>query len=201
MNQGHRGSDPDRDGDLVIDADFGAGHVDTLTVAGDAVLAGRVKPLVTSVLPNVAVAFLSVDGDASGSIEGQASTLFGYQVKRLGNQFLLSATADFTPASFDLEDSQAAVAGHLQSIWDSGGSYELGGLFALLGNTADVSPAGYARQLRQLSPDASLAPGARGGASRLELRQRRLQLPAFRGDHGHAGRRAMCLGPRHRAYR
>ena len=63
--------------------------------------------------------------------------------------------------------------------WNHGASPALGALFTLLGNTADVSPAAYSAQLRQLSPDAAFAPGARIAAHH-EASPTTLSCPQFR---------------------
>ncbi|TCO80497.1 outer membrane autotransporter protein [Plasticicumulans lactativorans] len=73
------------------------------------------------------------------------------------------------------------MAGHLQSAWDHGGAVELGALFGLLGNDADASPAAYAADLRQLSPQATFAPGAQGLASAQGFATRALSCPKFEG--------------------
>ncbi len=169
-------------GTLVIDVDFNSRQADRLTVHGDAALAGRVEPVYGSVLPGIALPVLSVDGEVSGTLTAAPSALFGFGLDRAGQQFLLSAaSADFAPAAFGLKPSRKAVAGHLQSIWDRGGTPTFGTLFGLLGHTADASPSAYAAQLRQLSPDATFAPGALGGATAHNVATKALSCPGFEG--------------------
>ncbi len=162
--------------------DFNARRGVVLTITGNATLAGTVLPQIVSVLPNIVVPVMNVGGNVSGALTGGNSSLFGYSVGRNGNQMLVAATsAQFAPASFNLASSQAAVASGLQSIWDAGGSPALGPLFASLGNTADASPSAYAAQLRQLSPDATLAPGARGLAGAQSFANNAMSCPTFQG--------------------
>ncbi|MGE4044411.1 MAG: autotransporter domain-containing protein, partial [Acetobacteraceae bacterium] len=170
-------------GAIVVDADFANRRSATLTVGGDAVLGGTVRPALTSVLPGIALPFMTVNGNISGELAGAASTIFGYGVTRSANALSLAATsADFTPAGFNLPASRTAVADHLQAAWNHGGSAELAPLFALLGNTADAGgAAAYSAQLRQLSPDTSFAPGARGAAGAQNFASSTLSCPQFEG--------------------
>ena len=170
-------------GTLVIDADFGGRRSDSLTVQGSAILAGQVRTsILDSVLPNVAIPFMTVQSSASGTLAAEASALFGYSVTRSGNQYLLAATsADFVPAGFNMPQSQVAVAEHLQAIWDRGGSPVLGPLFALLNTAATSGEAAYAAQLRQLSPNSTYAPGARGHGSAGAFANNAMSCPEFSG--------------------
>ena len=170
-------------GVLAIDADFSGRRSDALLVQGNAVLSGRVRPAITSVLPNIALPVLTVTGSVSGGLTGADSSLFGYGITRSGNVFSITATsANFAPAAFALADSRAAAAGHLQAAWDRGGNAALAPLFALLGNTADTGgAAAYSAQLRQLSPDATFAPGARGIAGAQNFANTTLSCPEFEG--------------------
>ncbi|HET6194152.1 MAG TPA: autotransporter outer membrane beta-barrel domain-containing protein, partial [Acetobacteraceae bacterium] len=170
-------------GTIILDADFAGRRAGTVTVLGNATLSGHVMPTITSVLPNIALPVLTVGGALTGDVAGGASTLFGYGVQRAGQALLLSATsADFTPAGFALSANRTAVADHLQAIWGVGGVPALGPLFALLGNTADAGGApAYSAQLRQLSPDAGIAPGARAAAAATSFATAALSCPTFEG--------------------
>lgn len=169
-------------GTMLVAADFNSRRAGSLAVQGDAVLAGSVTPVITSVLPNIAIPVLTVSGAISGGLAGTPSALFGYGVARSGNQLLLSATsANFAPASFGLPESRAATAGHLQDAWNNGGTPALGTLFALLGNTAQASPSAYSAQLRQISPDAAIAPGGRLTNDTLSFATNAMSCPTFEG--------------------
>ena len=170
-------------GTLAIDADFSGRRSDALLVQGNAVLSGQVRPAITTVLPNIALPFMTVSGTTSGSLSGASSSLFGYGVIRSGNVFSVAATsANFNPPGFALPNSRAATAGHLQAAWDMGGNALLAPLFALLGNTADAGgSAAYSAQLRQLSPDSTFAPGARGTAGAQNFANSTLSCPEFEG--------------------
>ncbi len=170
-----------RTGRLVLDADFTSQRSDVLTVAGSAQLEGRVRPLISTVLPNVELPFLVVAGPATGTLTGERTTLFDYQVSRKGGTFFVSAEANFTPAGVPLDPNGISVAGHLQNAWNAGGA-GLGALFAALGNLADAQGAGaYASALRQVSPNASLAPGARMAAGARNFANGALSCPQFEG--------------------
>ena len=167
-------------GTIVVNADFNTARSDRLTVQGDVVLAGSITPVATSILPNISLPVLSATGGITGGLSGVGSPVFGFGVARSGNQMLLSATsANFAPASFGLSQSRREVASHLQSIWDAGGTPALGSLFGLLGAAANAGPATYSAQLRQLSPDASVAPGARGLAGSTAFASNALSCPKF----------------------
>ncbi|MBS7789746.1 hypothetical protein KTR66_07060 [Roseococcus sp. SDR] len=168
-------------GRLLFDADFTNRRADVMTVAGAADLAGQVRPLITSVLPNVELRFLSVAGPVTGTLEGAQTEIFRYAVSRKGGDFAVSANADFTPAGYSLSRNIAAVANHMQAAWDAGGS-GLGPLFATLGNIADRGGEGaYSAALRQISPSASLAPGARLTAGARAFANAALSCPQFEG--------------------
>ncbi|UPY36284.1 autotransporter outer membrane beta-barrel domain-containing protein [Sediminicoccus sp. KRV36] len=168
-------------GRLLFDADFSNRRSDVMTVAGSADLAGRVRPLISSVLPQVEIPFLTVAGPVTGTLEGERTAIFSYNVNRKGGAFTVSANADFTPAGYSLNRNVAAVANHLQGAWDAGGA-GLGPLFALLGNTADAGGQGaYAAALRQISPNGSLAPGARVAAGARSFANAAMSCPQFDG--------------------
>ena len=170
-------------GRMLVDADFGNRQADMLVVAGDAALAGRMRPLISSVLPDIALPFLTVLGTIRGTIEAENSTLFTYRTDRKEGGFTVTATgADFTPPGYSLSRNIGAVAGHMQAAWDAGGNLALGPLFALLGNTADAGgPGAYSAALRQISPSASLAPGARVMAGARAFANAALSCPQFEG--------------------
>jgi uncharacterized protein with beta-barrel porin domain len=170
-------------GRMVIEVDFASRRADMLEIQGVAQLDGRVRPLIASVLPNQPLPFLTVAGSASGVLAAENSTLFGYGISRSGGSYAIAATsADFTPPGFGLENSRAAVAGHMQAAWDAGGSPALAPLFALLGNTADAGgPTAYSAALKQISPDSSFAPGSRLAASAQNFANTAMSCPEFAG--------------------
>jgi hypothetical protein len=169
-------------GRLLLDADFGNRRSDVMNVAGAADLSGRVRPLISSVLPNVELPFLVVNGPVTGTLEGEQTSVFAYDVNRKGGSFSVSARADFTPAGYGLSRNIAAVAGHMQAAWDAGGA-GLGPLFALLGNTADAGGEGaYGATLRQISPNGGLAPGARLAAGARGFANAAMSCPQFEGS-------------------
>ncbi|MBX9751004.1 MAG: hypothetical protein K5Q68_15560 [Roseococcus sp.] len=169
-------------GRLLLDADFSNRRSGVLTVEGAADLAGRVRPVISSVVPNVEVPFLVVNGPVTGAVESESSALFSYRVSRKDGTFSISANADFTPAGYTLDRNALGVAGHLQGAWDAGGA-GLGPLFAVLGNTAETGGQGaYNAALLQISPNASLAPAARMATGARNFANGALSCPQFEGS-------------------
>ncbi|WPB86017.1 autotransporter outer membrane beta-barrel domain-containing protein [Sediminicoccus rosea] len=170
-------------GVMAVQADFAGRRAARLEVAGAATLDGRVRPLLATALPDIALPFLTVGGNAAGMLTGEATPVFGYGITEANRIYSVKVTsADFTPAGFPLSRAQAAVAGHLQSAWDAGGSLALAPFFALFGNTAALGgPGPYATQMQQLSPDTTFAPGARQVAGAQAFANAALSCPAFEG--------------------
>ncbi len=169
-------------GRIVTTADFAGGRAGRLVITRNATLAGGIQLAPTTLLPNIALPVVEVNGTVSGGLSGIPSTLFGYQVTRSANLFHIQASsADFTPVGFVLSASQAQVASHLQSAWDRGGHPALAPLFALLGAAADRDQATYAAQLRQLSADSTVAPGARAAAGTQAFANNAMSCPQFEG--------------------
>ncbi len=170
-----------RSGRLIPDADFAGRRSDVMTVAGAATLDGRVRPRISSVLPNVELPFLVVGGPVNGQITGDQTSIFGYDVSRKAGTFSVSANADFTPAGYSLSRDASFVANYLQSAWDVGGQ-GLGTLFATLGNLADSGgQAAYSAALRQISPNSAFAPGARLAAGARAFANAAMSCPQFEG--------------------
>ncbi len=168
-------------GRLIPDADFAGRRSDVMTVAGAGNLDGRVRPRISSVLPNVELPFLVVGGPIAGQITGDQTEIFGYEVSRKGGTFSVAANADFTPAGYNLSRDAASVASYLQSAWDAGGA-GLGTLFATLGNLADAGgQSAYSAALRQISPNSGMAPGARLAAGARAFANAAMSCPQFDG--------------------
>jgi hypothetical protein len=175
-------------GVLVIDADFAGRRASLLAVQGRTELDGTVSPVASSILPGIALPFLTVsNGQVVGSLTGAASSIFTYSVTQAtgsdgGAELRLTADADFHGITPSQPASRAAVAGYLQALWDSGtGGAEIGRLFALIGNAAASGRTQYAETLGRLSPDAGVAPGARNSVDTLAFATRSLSCPAFAG--------------------
>jgi len=175
-------------GVLVIDADFAGRRASLLAVKGRTELDGTVSPVASTILPGIALPFLTVsNGQVVGSLTGAASSIFTYSVTQAtgsdgGAELRLTADADFQGTTPSQPASRAAVAGYLQALWDSGtGGPEIGRLFALIGNAAASGRAQYSETLRQLSPDAGVAPGARNSVDTLAFATRSLSCPSFEG--------------------
>ena len=170
-------------GRITLSGDFVNGRAGRLIVNGNAMLDGTVQPTLLSIQPGTRLPVLEVNGTITGHLTVPSSALFGYGIGRSGNILSLEATsANFNPPGFALASSRAAVASHLQAIWDRGGSATLGPLFAFLGTVADQGgSAAYSAQLRQLSPDSGFAPGARGLANTHAFSNNAMSCPQFAG--------------------
>lgn len=119
---------------------------------------GRIVPQVSTVLPDVYVPVMIIDGAVTGAIQGSQSTLFAYDTHDPPTEITLSArSTGFAPAGFGISGAAAEVAAYLQPVFDTATTPELGAFFASLGALADAGPARYIDALRQLSPGSTLA--------------------------------------------
>jgi hypothetical protein len=168
-------------GQLRVNVDFAQGAGSALAVAGTSTLAGTVLPNAATIVPNQPVLFLIAGGAVTGTITGAQTSLYSYEVTRKGGDFFVAANADFTPASYRLSRDATSVAGHMQAAWDAGGT-GLGRLFAMLGNLADAGgESAYSAALRQISPHAGFAPGARLAAGGRAFANAAMSCPQFEG--------------------
>lgn len=136
-------------GTLVIDADLAASRTDLLTVSGTATIAGSVR-VQTSTVSNRPVTVLNALGgltlDPAASATAPAGQ-FGYQLNRSGNLLQLAARASFGANAVALGQNRRQVAGHLQSLFDSGAAFDSG--FSALARIRE--PDAYASALDALS--------------------------------------------------
>ncbi|WP_269541783.1 autotransporter outer membrane beta-barrel domain-containing protein [Cerasicoccus fimbriatus] len=164
--------------------DFEHGLYDQLHILGDATLDGGINVQAVSLMPDREYPVVIVDGALSGSIAAtEQDGIFQYIAEQRDNQvFVRAEGADFTPPGIALNPNASAMAQHLQSIWDNGGSGPLAETFAALDQAASTNPALYSQTLNSLSPGVSTA----FGATRLQNMQRFassvLSYPLFVGD-------------------
>ncbi|HWB50583.1 MAG TPA: hypothetical protein VG651_15850 [Stellaceae bacterium] len=152
-------------GQLVTNVDFASGRAGYLVVTGNAALDGRVVPQVSTVLPNVNVPIMIVDGTVTGTLQGSRSTLYAYDVQDPPSTLTLSARSlGFAPAGFGVNGAAAELAAYLQPAFNTAATPELGTFFATLGNLADAGAGGYVNALQQLSPGSVLAFASRARA-------------------------------------
>uniref|UniRef100_UPI0031D3348F autotransporter domain-containing protein n=1 Tax=Inquilinus sp. TaxID=1932117 RepID=UPI0031D3348F len=169
-------------GTLVVDTDFNSFAADRLLVRGDAALGGTLDLQATSLRPGRALTVLTVDGTATGAITPETSPIYRFALTPDGHDTRLSvASADFDPAAMKLEDNQSKVAGHLQAIWDAGGTDSFGRLFATLGSAADQGRRAYSGMLSDLSPGVALAPAAQLQAGLARFNTGLMSCPVFGG--------------------
>lgn len=152
-------------GVLRADADFGGMRSDRLVVKGDANLAGGFDLAAVSLLPRRELRVIDVEGSHTGRLEVLDTPIFDFQLRRAGNTHHASVRgANFNAASQSLERNHSGVAEHLQFIWDSGGTLELGPLFASLNKASKRAPAEYRDRLTDLAPGSALAPAGQMSA-------------------------------------
>ncbi|GGC82011.1 autotransporter [Chelatococcus reniformis] len=163
-----------RDGTLRLDADFGAGRIDHLSVAGNAELDGRVDVRTGNLLPR-RLAFLDVGGIASGTLTGISRNVFDFNVAREGNSYTLAVDATFNRPEFGLGGGDGQVAGHLQQIWNAGGG-AFGPMFAAL---ASANLGSYTGVLGALRSETINAPAAENVALTQQRLDRAMSCPVF----------------------
>jgi hypothetical protein len=147
------------EGTLSLDLDMAAGKADRLTVRGDAALGGILDINAKSLLPGKKMVFLSVEGNATGSLETASNLAFDIDIAKAGQDYSLSASADFDRTG--LSRSADEIADHLQEIWEADRNDEFGRLFAVLYDGAERGDEAYQSMLAGLLPGVSLAPAAR----------------------------------------
>jgi outer membrane autotransporter protein len=132
-----------------------------------------------NLLPDGEALVLTADGGVTGALTPRSSGIFDFALTQQGNEVHLSVGgANFQTGG--LPGSQAAVAGHLQSIWDAGGNGDFGPVFASIENAA--ANGGYEDALADLSPGVALAPAARSGPAAQIFTNTLLSCPVFEGD-------------------
>ncbi len=167
------------DGELRIDADLAANQADVVHVKGQATLDGTTSFNFLSLLPGGEALVLTADGGIAGELAPAGSGVFDFVLTHAANEVRLSvAGADFQTDG--LAGSQRSVAGHLQDIWNAGGSDDIGTVFAQLENAAVEG--GYPDSLSDLSPGVALAPAARSGPAVQIFTNSLMSCPVFEGD-------------------
>jgi len=175
-------------GTLLVNADFGRRSADRLHVQGDARLDGTLDVAALSLLPGRRVTVLTVDGDATGQLSPRQSPIFDYTLNRDGKNYQLSVDgADFDAPALGLGSRQAALAGHLQEIWDAGAPGPFGKLFASVDNMAAQGSGGYRQLLSNLSPDVMLAPATQMQSGMMRFGRSLMSCPTFTGADAMTG--------------
>lgn len=174
-------------GTIYANADFVGGNSDRITINSEAELAGTITLNPVTAAPNTSVVpFVIGSGyDYIGTLTIASSSIYDYflqaDVMGSGTNFFVTITAaDFSSPDISLTPDQLQVANHLQSIWDSGSSDDLAVLFGSLGSAANSGS--YAALLDELSPGATLAPGAARLISIQSFSNNALSFPLFEGD-------------------
>ncbi|NKE43891.1 autotransporter outer membrane beta-barrel domain-containing protein [Roseomonas frigidaquae] len=136
-------------GRLVVDTDHAARRGDLLTVHGAATIAGRVETRPASVA-NAPVTVLTATGGVTldPATTATRTAAFNFQPLSDGTSLRIHPRADFVNVASGLGAAQAPIAGHLQQVWDSGGSLGDNG-FTLLAGIDDGAT--YGRAMDTLS--------------------------------------------------
>ncbi len=180
-------------GALLVDADFELRQSDLLRVQGDAQVDGKLDIAPLTLLPHRRLTVMAVDGEASGTMTPRVSPIFNYALNRSGNEYQLSVDgANFTASSLGLGANQAALAGHLQEIWNSSSSHSFGKLFASIDMAAAQGLGDYRQLISNLSPDVMLAPASQTSASMVRFNNSMMSCPQFGGADAMTGE-AECL--------
>ncbi len=133
-------------GNLIVGVDFGTGKADSLKVDGSANISGAIllSPVVLEAgtvkildASSVSTGSISVSdftyNSANGVITPVSPYLFTYGYTTTATTLSVTAKANFTTTSQNLNANQMEVAGHLQNIFDQGGSGGEAVLTALAG--------------------------------------------------------------------
>ena len=162
-------SDLSNSGRIVFGIDFTNGKNDILLVEGNATVGGTilVNPITLGpgtvqilyasqklTINSLAASNYIVEGD--GTVTPVDPYLYRYMVTSDSHTLSLKVAADFTPQQTNLGAARSSLATNLQSLFDSGASFDRG-FNALLGVN---DPASYARSLDALSGQALGALGA-----------------------------------------
>ncbi|WP_051439512.1 autotransporter outer membrane beta-barrel domain-containing protein [Bordetella petrii] len=180
-------------GVLIADVDFANMRAASMAVQGDAELDGQVALSAASLLPGRELTLLEVRGASTGALQARDTPIFDFDLRQVGSQQRVSVKgADFAAASQGLARNQRAIAGHLQEIWDQGGTVELAPLFAVLNSASGQGAGVYRDRLTDLSPGVSLAPAAQMLAGMAGFTGAMMSCPAMP-DTGTDGREQDCF--------
>ena len=150
-------------GVLEMNVDFQKNQGDLLHVQGDADLDGTLAVHARNPMPR-AVPVLQVDGARTGRLavtDDVRGPLIAYEIEVNGTRWLLRPVADMVPDGFALQRNPAAVAAHLQTLWDTGSGRSFSKLFDTLNRVSALGgQQAYSEALAQLSPGAALGMGA-----------------------------------------
>jgi hypothetical protein len=167
-------------GALSVGVDFNSLRAGGLDVLGNGSLAGALEIRPVSLRPDRSVSVMSINGQHDGGLTVGNSPVFSYGLDRSGNDYHLRVTnAQFAAPEMALKTSQTAVAGHLQQIWNMGGTDDFGRVFGSLETAAQSGAAAYASQLSDLSPGVSLAPAAQMQAGLTRFGASLMSCPVF----------------------
>ncbi len=177
-------------GTIFINADFVNQNSDRITVNNQVDIDGTVTINPVTATPHASVTpFVIASGHGfTGGLSVAESSIYDYDLQFTGSsgaadgtQVVVTLTAaDFASPDFSYSPGQLDVANHLQSIWDSGNPGDLAVLFGSLGAAANAGT--YGELLDELSPGATLAPGAARLVAIQGFANNALSFPLFEGD-------------------
>ena len=141
-------------GQLVFNTDFVGVHADFLTIDGNAVLAGKLTPVFTNLLPSVRLPVMQIDGTVTGNLTVGSSPLFNFELTEDNTQtyYLEATTTNFATLSAGLTPNEKAIAMHFDQLWQTASNPLLGKVFASLDSALNTNPNGLGGILNQFSP-------------------------------------------------
>lgn len=140
-------------GKIVFDADFAHGVGDTLTITGHADIANEIQ-VAPHTLRNTRLALISASGGLTLQPQlgttPSANSLFTYKFDSDGTTLYVTPQAHFTAQASTLGTANRSVAGHLQTLFDSGALFDTG--FTTLSSIASAQD--YSKALKSLTGNA-----------------------------------------------
>lgn len=140
-------------GKIVFDTDFAHGVGDKLTITGHADIANEIQ-VAPQTIRNARLALITASGGLTLQPQlaatPSASPFFSYKFDSDGTTLYVTPQAHFAAQASTLGDANRAVAGHLQSLFDSGERFDTG--FTTLATIASAQD--YSKALTSLTGNA-----------------------------------------------
>lgn len=169
-------------GTLAADLDFANRKSDRLSSSEASYFGGTVTPLTQNPVRDTALTIIHSDPVIPAhSVElsvADRSPVFAYplRISEDKHDVLISVNANFRPQGIALNSDQAAVAGHLQALWDTG-SVKAAPLFGTLTGIKDSTA--YVHALGTIASDVSLARASGRGQENYAFLNRLMSCPSF----------------------
>ena len=167
-------------GTYQVDLDALSGASDQLNIAGTALLGGTVFAMPSSIAPNTSFTILTAQSVTNTAQTQDVSIPYSWAMTTTPTTVSVSPNAQFLAPGVPLTQNQAALANHLQQIWDAGGTSGMVPVFSsLIGAT---TAAIYQQDLNNLSPQALQSSVASRTVDSRAFLNRTLSCPVFIAD-------------------